>query len=231
MLSLSWISALTLSILFDACTCAKLEAIHNTRHPRKCRVTHVWKCNTLFKRTPRQTSTSKVMVLPVQSFHEDLHATAQAQRKVKGVLLVDVSARQRPPIFELFSNEDQTLLVSKNAFFLLDLSLHVVDRVERLKKGNTWQHFEIQVTKKHARKLLDTSKSCLKDPKQTSISKVMILSGQSFHEDLHVTPQAQHQVQLPSSSCDPAKIKRCWPGGMLSSSWILVFTLSIVSNA
>ena len=72
----------------------------------------------------------------------------QPHKQVKGVLLVDVSARHRPPIFELFSNEDQTLLVRRDAFIVLDLGFHVVDRVERLKKGNTWQHFEIQVTKK-----------------------------------------------------------------------------------
>jgi len=72
------------------------------------------------------------MVLHGQSFHEDLHATAQAQRRVKGVLLVDVSARQRPLPFELFSNEDQTLLLRRDAFIVLDLGFHVVERVERL---------------------------------------------------------------------------------------------------
>ena len=58
------------------------------------------------------------MVLPGQNFHEDLHATPQAQHQVqraakpqaqrlKGVLLLDV-VRQRPPIFELLSTENRT---------------------------------------------------------------------------------------------------------------------------
>ena len=51
----------------------------------------------------------------------------------EGVLLVHVVVRQCPTILELLSHEDQTLLVSRSAFLLVNLNLHVVDSVGRLK--------------------------------------------------------------------------------------------------
>ena len=43
--------------------------------------------------------------------------------------LLNVVIAQGAAIFELLAGEDQALLVRRNAFFVLDLALDVVDRV------------------------------------------------------------------------------------------------------
>jgi hypothetical protein len=48
---------------------------------------------------------------------------------VKGRLLLDVVIRKSAAIFELFAGEDKSLLIWRNAFFVLDLGLHVFDGV------------------------------------------------------------------------------------------------------
>jgi len=67
-----------------------------------------------------------------QSLDEDLHTTAQAEHKVEGRLLLDVVVGQRTAVLELLPGEDETLLVGRNAFLVLDLLLHVLDRVRGL---------------------------------------------------------------------------------------------------
>merc|ERR1712007_28223 len=59
-------------------------------------------------------------------------ATAEAQNQMQSRLLLNVVVRERAPIFELLAREDQPLLVGRNALLVLDLSLHIVDRVRRL---------------------------------------------------------------------------------------------------
>merc|ERR1712062_901419 len=54
------------------------------------------------------------------------HTTSQPQHQVKGRLLLDVVVRQRPPIFQLFTGKDETLLVWWDSFFVLDFGLDVV---------------------------------------------------------------------------------------------------------
>jgi len=66
-----------------------------------------------------------------QSLDEDLHAgpAAQTQDEVQGRLLLDVVVGQRPAIFELLAGEDQALLIRRDAFLVLNLGLHVLNRV------------------------------------------------------------------------------------------------------
>ena len=85
-----------------------------------------------------------------QGLDEDRHPTAEMEDQVKGRLLLDVATgvlshmlvvnkgrerllvAQGMAIFELFAGEDETLLVGKDALFVLDLGLHVVDGVRGL---------------------------------------------------------------------------------------------------
>merc|ERR1719198_2621381 len=47
-------------------------------------------------------------------------------------LLLDVVIRKRAAVLELLTREDEALLIRRNALLVLDLLLHVVDRVRRL---------------------------------------------------------------------------------------------------
>lgn len=56
---------------------------------------------------------------------------------MQGRFLLNVVVAQRPSIFELLASKDQPLLVWRDAFFVLNLCLYVLDRVGRLDfKGN-----------------------------------------------------------------------------------------------
>ena len=51
---------------------------------------------------------------------------------MKSRLLLNVVIRQGATIFELLAGEDQALLIGRNAFLVLDLSLDIIDGVRRL---------------------------------------------------------------------------------------------------
>jgi len=57
---------------------------------------------------------------------EDLHGTtSKTKDQVKGGLFLDVVVRKRTSVFQLLSSEDQSLLLRRNSFFVLDLGLDV----------------------------------------------------------------------------------------------------------
>merc|ERR1719391_1028760 len=67
--------------------------------------------------------------LASESFHKDLHSAAQSEDKVQSTLLLDVVVRQGAPIFQLLPSKDETLLVRRNTFLVLDLCLHIFNSV------------------------------------------------------------------------------------------------------
>ena len=58
--------------------------------------------------------------------------TTETEDKVESALLLDVIIRERTPILELLARKDETLLVRRDTLLVLNLGLHVVDRVRRL---------------------------------------------------------------------------------------------------
>ena len=51
---------------------------------------------------------------------------------MKGRLFLDIIVRKGTAIFELFTGENQTLLIWGDALLLLDFALHIVDGVRGL---------------------------------------------------------------------------------------------------
>merc|ERR1712013_323727 len=68
-----------------------------------------------------------------QSLDENLHRTAaQAQHQMQSRLFLSVIVAQRTPILQLLSRENEALLLGRNALLVLNLGLHVLDRIIRL---------------------------------------------------------------------------------------------------
>merc|ERR1711879_1035106 len=75
-------------------------------------------------------STSRVIVFPVRVLTKNLHrTTTKAQDKMEGGFFLNIVIRESPAIFQLLSSEDQSLLLRRDALFVLDLRLDVGDRV------------------------------------------------------------------------------------------------------
>jgi len=70
--------------------------------------------------------------LASQGLDEDLHASSQSQDQVKGRLLLDVVVRKGPSVFQLFASEDESLLIGRDAFFVLDFGLDSFNGISRL---------------------------------------------------------------------------------------------------
>jgi len=73
--------------------------------------------------------------LSSQGLDEDLHTTTKSEHKMESRFLLDIVVTQGTSIFQLFSSEDQTLLVWWDSFFVLNFSLDILNSV-------TWFHFQ-----------------------------------------------------------------------------------------
>ena len=67
----------------------------------------------------------------VDSFAECKQCTTNTESYGIGINanLLDVVVTQRAAIFELLAREDETLLIRRDAFFVLDLALHIIDGI------------------------------------------------------------------------------------------------------
>jgi len=57
-----------------------------------------------------------------QGLHEDLHSTTKTKDEVESGLLLDVVVGKRATVLELLAGKDESLLVGRNAFLVLNLS-------------------------------------------------------------------------------------------------------------
>merc|ERR1719378_1552076 len=65
-----------------------------------------------------------------EGLDENLHSSStQSKNKVESGFLLDIVVRKRTSIFQLFTREDQPLLLRWNSFLVLNLRLHVGDRI------------------------------------------------------------------------------------------------------
>ena len=87
--------------------------------------------------------------LASQGLDKDLHTPAETQHQVKGRLFLDVIVGQRATVLELFTGEDQSLLIGGNSFLVLNLGLDIVNGIRRLdveSDGFTRQGFHENLT-------------------------------------------------------------------------------------
>merc|ERR1711971_1119367 len=70
--------------------------------------------------------------LASQGLDKDLHTSSQSQDKMKGRLLLDIVVRQSSSIFQLLSSKDQSLLIWRDTFLILDLCLNILNGITRL---------------------------------------------------------------------------------------------------
>ena len=64
-----------------------------------------------------------------EGLDEDLHTTSKSENQVEGRFLLNVVVRKSSAILKLLSSEDESLLIGRDAFLVLDLGLDVLNGV------------------------------------------------------------------------------------------------------
>ena len=64
-----------------------------------------------------------------EGLDEDLHSTSESEDEVKSGLFLNVVVGEGSSVFELLSSEDESLLIGRDAFLVLDLSLDSLNGV------------------------------------------------------------------------------------------------------
>jgi len=67
--------------------------------------------------------------LTSEGLDEDLHTSSKSEDEMKSGFLLDVVVRKGSSILELLSSEDESLLIGRDSFLVLDLGLHVLDGI------------------------------------------------------------------------------------------------------
>merc|ERR1712243_33806 len=67
--------------------------------------------------------------LASEGLDKDLHATPKSKHKMESGLLLNVVVREGPSIFELLAGKDQSLLIWRNSFLVLDLGFDILNCV------------------------------------------------------------------------------------------------------
>ena len=67
--------------------------------------------------------------LSSEGLDEDLHTTSKSEDQVEGGFFLDVVVGEGSSILKLLSSEDESLLIWRNTFLVLDLGLDVLDGV------------------------------------------------------------------------------------------------------
>merc|ERR1712115_206975 len=70
--------------------------------------------------------------LTSQGLDKDLHTSSQSQNKMESAFLLDIVIGEGSSIFQLLSSKDQSLLIWRNSFLVLDLGLDIFNGVRRL---------------------------------------------------------------------------------------------------